>query len=127
MIGNIYSYIDRGVGGWQQRPVFKANIVRSVNLRKVKPGLAVEDLRKLTGFFLSAEGVFQLDPSYEYTTAEPCVEHIEVFKILRKMHQTGLLYPEGEEYMYLAAMNSRVCRLTALGMYYWQLIKEGRL
>uniref|UniRef100_UPI0031DB53F8 caspase family protein n=1 Tax=Chitinophaga sp. TaxID=1869181 RepID=UPI0031DB53F8 len=64
--GNIYSYIDRGLGGWQQRPVFKANIVRSLNLRRVKPPLDLGDLRKLTGYFPEAGYEMPLDPSYEY-------------------------------------------------------------
>lgn len=32
--GSIYAYIDRSLGGWEQRPVFKANIKRFVSLRK---------------------------------------------------------------------------------------------
>src|SRR5690606_11672234 len=33
--GNIYSYVDKALGAWSQRPVFKANIITSTSLRKV--------------------------------------------------------------------------------------------
>ena len=33
--GSIYAYIDRSLGGWEQRPVFKANIKRFVSLRSL--------------------------------------------------------------------------------------------
>jgi len=125
--GNIYSYIDKALGPWKQRPVFKANIVRSVSLRKVNPMLPLAELRMLTTYFPQANYDFQLDPSYEYTTAEPDMEHIGIFKVLRRMHMLGLLDPVGEEYMYRAAVNRGICRLTPLGKYYWELLKSGRL
>ncbi|OMP81026.1 MULTISPECIES: caspase family protein [unclassified Chitinophaga] len=125
--GNIYSYIDRGLGGWQQRPVFKANIARSLNLRKVKPPLDLGDLRLLRSYFPEVAYEMPLDPSYEYTVEGADSEHIRVFKVLRRMQGVGLVEPVDEEYMYWAAMNSGKCRLTPLGMYYWQLVKEGRI
>lgn len=125
--GNIYSYIDRGLGGWQQRPVFKANIARSLNLRKVKPPLDLADLRLLRSYFPEVAYEMPLDPSYEYTVEGADSEHIRVFKVLRRMQGVGLVEPVNEEYMYWAAMNSGKCRLTPLGMYYWQLVKEGRI
>lgn len=125
--GNVYSYIDKGLGGWQQRPVFKANIVRSVNLRKVKPPVDISELRKLTVYFPDMNYEKPLDPSYESTVLDADSENIRVFKVLRHLQGVGLVEPVGEEYMYWAAMKSGTCRLTALGMYYWQLVKEGRI
>lgn len=125
--GNIYSYIDRGLGGWQQRPVFKANIARSVNLRKVRPPVDLSDLRLLMKYFPEVGFEMPLDPSYEYTVEGADSEHIRIFKVLRKMQGVGLVEPVDEEYMYWAAINSGRCRLTPLGMYYWQLVKEGRI
>lgn len=125
--GNIYSYIDKALGAWKQRPIFKANIVMSIPLRKVNPVVPLAELRKLIVFFPTAESEFQLDPSYEYTIEGSDVEHIHTFKILRRMHLIGLVEPVGEEYMYLAAINSKICRLTSLGTYYWRLLSTGRL
>lgn len=125
--GSIYNYVDRGLGGWQQRPMFKANIARSMNLRRVRPVLDVGELRKLRVYFPGMEDEKQLDPSYEYTAKEAVEENVKVFKALRVMQGLGLVETIGEEYMYFVAMNSGRCRLTPLGMYYWQMIKEGRI
>ncbi len=125
--GNIYSYIDKALGAWKQRPVFKANIVQSIHLRKVNPLVPLPELRKLTVYFPTAESEFSLDPSYEFTTSQPNEEHINTFKMLRKMQLIGLVEPVGEEYMYWAAINSRSCRLTSLGRYYWEVLTSGRL
>jgi hypothetical protein len=125
--GNIYSYIDKALGGWKQRPVFKANIVRSVSLRKVKPVVALSELRMLTVYFPEVNSEFPLDPSYEYTMDKPDIEHVNTFKILRRMQLIGLVEPVGEEYMYWAAINGKSCRLTSMGTYYWKLLTDGRI
>lgn len=125
--GNIYSYIDRALGSWKQRPVFKANIVRSVNLRKVNPPVSLYELRKIVQYFPEVDKDFPLDPSYEYTTETPNEENINTFKILRRMQLIGLIEPVGEEYMYWAAVRSKSCRLTGLGSYYWKLVRNGRI
>lgn len=125
--GSIYSYIDKGLGGWQQRPVFKANIVRSLSLRRAKSPLELGDLRKLKTYFPEVTYEMPLDPSYEYTVENADMEHIKIFKVLRQMQGMGLVEAIDEEYLYWAAMKSGKCRLTPLGMYYWQMIKEGRV
>jgi hypothetical protein len=125
--GSVYSYIDRGLGGWEQRPVFKANIVRSVNLRRVKPPVDLSELRRLTVYFPEVGYEKPLNPSYESTMKEADSENIRVFKVLRHLQGVGLVEPVNEEYMYWAAMKSGTCRLTALGMYYWQLVNAGRI
>lgn len=127
--GNIYSYIDRALGSWKQRPVFKANIVRSVSLRKVNPIVSLPELRLLVEYFPEIDKDFPLDPSYEYTTTTdtPNEKNISTFKILRRMQLIGLVEPVGEEYLYWAAVRNKSCRLTSLGAYYWKLIKDGRI
>ena len=63
--GSIYAHIDQSLGPWGQRPVFKTNVKRFVSLRKVKPPLELEDLRRITEFFPNPGHEYQLDPSYE--------------------------------------------------------------
>ena len=43
------------------------------------------------------------------------------------MEGVGLIVPVDEEHMYYAAMNSKSCRLTALGAQYWRLANENKL
>ena len=134
--GSIYAYIDQALGSWDQRPVFKTNITRFTSLRTVPPQVPVNTLRKLVEFFLTPEDEYHLDPSYEDTNTleiehnvvEPYANpsNVAIFKVLQKLQSVGLVLPVDEDYMYFAAMNSKSCKLTALGYHYWRLAKEKR-
>ena len=50
-----------------------------------------------------------------------------IARCLQESYEVGLVVPVGEEHMYYAAMNSRACKLTALGGQYWRLANEGKL
>ena len=54
-------------------------------------------------------------------------ENVKIFKVLQKLQSVGLVEPVDEEFMYFAAMNSKSCKLTAVGRQYWRLVKEERL
>jgi hypothetical protein len=135
--GSVYSYIDQALGAWDQRPVFKTNITRFTSLRKSKPAIPIEALRKITDYFPDPREEFKLDPSYEYTntlliehkTIEPYAkeENIKVFKDLQKYQSVGLVVPVNAEHMYFAAMDSKACKLTALGHHYWRLVQDKRI
>jgi hypothetical protein len=125
--GSIYSYVDSALGPWEQRPVFKTNVTRFTHLRRVTPPVPLEVLRELPNYFETPESEFRLDPSYEYTEECAIEDNVQVFKKLQKMFSVGLVVPSGAEYMYFAAINSKSCKLTALGYHYWRLAKESRL
>ncbi len=135
--GSIYSYIDQALGPWDQRPVFKTNITRFTSLRSVTPQVSPEALRKLTEYFSNPEDSYSLNPSYEFTN-NPKIEHVfvepyadeknvAIFKDLQKFVSVGLVVPEVEQHMYFAAINSKSCKLTALGYHYWRLVKDKRI
>ncbi|MDD2245408.1 MAG: caspase family protein [Dysgonamonadaceae bacterium] len=125
--GSIYSYVDSALGPWEQRPVFKTNVTRFTHLRKVTPPVPIEVLRELPNYFETPESEYRLDPSYEDTEQCAIEVNVQVFKKLQKMFSVGLIVPCGEEYMYFAAINSKSCKLTALGYHYWRLAKESKL
>lgn len=135
--GSIYSFIDQALGAWDQRPVFKTNVTRFTSIRTVIPQVPIETLRKLVDFFPNPQDSFKLDPSFEDTNSkdvkhkliEPYAkaENIETFKRLQKLQSVGLVQPVDTEYMYFAAMESKSCKLTALGSHYWQLVKDKRI
>ncbi|MDR3244456.1 MAG: caspase family protein [Elusimicrobiota bacterium] len=135
--GSIYSYIDRSLGAWDQRPVFKTNITQFVSIRTTQPQVSIEIIRKLCEYFTKPEDEIQLNPSFEFTNTlnyknelrEPYgkQEKILIFKNLQKLTSIGLITPINEEHMYFAAMNSKSCKLTPLGQYYWRLAKDGRI
>ncbi|MBC9784102.1 caspase family protein [Heliobacterium chlorum] len=135
--GSVYSYIDQALGPWDQRPVFKTNISRFTSLRTVNPQVSIDVIRRLIDYFPNPNAKFPLDPSFEYTNTEDIdhkvikpyavPENVSKFKDLQKFQSVGLVVPVDEEHMYFAAMNSKACKLTALGYHYWRLIKDNRI
>jgi peptidase C14 caspase catalytic subunit p20 len=130
--GNIYSYIDSSLGGWEQRPIFKANIRNFVSLRKNAPPISITDLRRITEFFKTPYEEFALDPTFEpdkheADTTEVNQEHEAVFTILQRYVRLNLVIPVNAEHMYYAAINRKSCKLTAQGQHYWQLVSKNRI
>ena len=136
-IGGIYSYIDRSLGAWQQRPVFKTNVTEFAPLKRVEPQVPLSTIRQLTYRCSKPEDIFALDPSFEDTN-DPTVEHeykepyakednVAKFKMLQKLQSIGFVKPVDATFMYFAAMESKGCKLTELGRYYWRLVRDGRI
>jgi hypothetical protein len=113
--------------------------LREKNLRRLRRNLrlAVQGkigtvtyywiLRLLPKYFKSPECEYHLDPSYESEGSPRHPENEEVFGHLQKLRAARLVVPVGEEHMYFAAMNSKSCRLTALGTFYWHLANSGKI
>ncbi len=126
-VAAVYAHVDQALGAWDQRPLFKANVSSFVPLRKNGPQVALSILRMLPKYFPSTHDEFQLDPSYEPDAEPKNEENHKVFSQLQKLVRARLLVPVGEEHMYYAAMNSKSCKLTPLGRFYWRLANGGRL
>ena len=50
-----------------------------------------------------------------------------IFKKMQKCAGARLIVPDGAEYMYYAAIESKACKLTSLGAHYWELAKNRQL
>lgn len=134
-IAGIYAFIDKALGEWCQRPVFKTNVTRFTSIRNVTPQVDISTIRQLCNYFTSEEEVMSLDPSFEpsntpaenHQIIEPYAmsDNVKVFNDLQKLEGIGLVVPEGEDHMYYAAMKSKGCRLTSIGKQYWRLVKEN--
>lgn len=132
-LGSIYDYIDRNMARNAQRPVFKTNVNGFCSLRRVTPVVQEDDLRRMLGYFKADISEIGLNPSFEFTnkknaeslSIEPYADeaNVKIFKDLQKLVSAGLAEPVGEEHMYYAAMNSKSCRLTRSGRFYWHLLK----
>lgn len=125
--GSVYAYVDQALGPWGQRPIFKTNVTRFTSLRQITPPVAAETLRKICTYFPYPQDEYALDPSYEFTEPSADPAHVLIFKDLQKFEGIHLVIPVGEEHMYFAAINSKSCRLTALGYHYWRLVNEKRI
>jgi len=132
--GSVYAHIDQSLGLWEQRPVFKTNVKQFVSLRKVSPPIPLSDLRRIEEFFPTPGFEFPLDPTYEpemkgrdHGMPPPNAEHTRIFAILQKYNRLNLLVPVDAPHMWNAAMESKACRLTALGEHYQRLVKKDRI
>lgn len=133
---SIYGFIDQSLGSWEQRPIYKANVQRFVNIRKVSPKIPLEILRRLPEYFPEPSFCFQLDPSFEpdldsipeeYREVPEKKEHERIFSELQQYNRVGLVVPIDAEHMFFAAKNSTGCRLTALGAHYRRLAEQNRI
>jgi len=132
----IYAFIDQSLGAWEQRPLFKTNTSQFLTLREIEPRVSKSILRKLGQYFKTPSDQFKLDPSFEFTNTpeqvhdviEPYAvqKNVNMFKELQLFESVGLIEPVDEEHMYFAAMNSKSCKLTGLGLHYWNLSKDKR-
>lgn len=135
--GAIYAYIDRCLGPWDQRPIFKTHVDSFCSIRKTEAPVPLAVLRKLPSLFPSPVYTFTLDPSYEPTNS-PTIEHkviephannnnVAVFHDLQMLARVGLVVPFGAEHMYFAAMESKGCKLTPIGIHYWELASQEKI
>lgn len=132
--GSIYAHIDQSLGGWEQRPVFKTNVKQFVSLRKVAPAIPLEDLQRIIEFFPFPGFEYKLDPTYEPEMKgrdegmpAPIIENTRIFALLQKYNRLNLLVPMGVTHMWNAAMESKTCKLTALGEHYRRLVAKNRI
>ena len=132
--GGIYAYIDKALGPWEQRPVFKTNVTRFTHLRKVTPQVDISIIRRICTYFPSEDAEMPIDPSFEPTNSLDVMHEViqpyanpdntKIFSDLQKLEGIGLVVPVGEEHMYFAAMRSKTCALTSIGKQYWRLVKD---
>lgn len=132
--GSVYAHIDQSLGAWEQRPIFKTNVRNFVSLRKVDSSIPLEDLRRINEFFPTPGYEFQLDPTFEPELKgrdsgmpDPKEENTRIFNILQKYNRLNLLKPVDAPHMWHAAMQSKSCKLTALGEHYRKLVEKNRI
>lgn len=122
---SVYAYIDNALTAWDQRPMFKANVSRFLRLRKSKPKVPIQLVRKLIEYFPLPAETLSLSPEYEPSAEPHDSKKEQIFRELLKLRHAGLVEPIGNDHMYYSAMNSNACGLTTLGKYYWRLV-DGR-
>ncbi len=132
--GSVYAHIDQSLGAWEQRPVFKTNVKQFVSLRKSAPAISIDDLRRITEFFPAPGHFFKLDPTFEPEMKgrdpgmpPPDLDNNRIFAILQRFNRLNLLVPVDVSHMWNAAMESKSCRLTALGEHYRRLVEKNRI
>lgn len=132
--GSVYAHIDQSLGAWEQRPVFKTNVRNFISLREAPPSIPLDDLRQISILFPTPGYEFKLDPTFEPELKgrdkgmpEPVKENTDIFAILQKYNRLNLLVPIDAPHMWNAAMESKSCKLTALGEHYRKLTAKNRI
>lgn len=124
---SIYSYVEAALGAWDQRPLLKSHVSKLLTLRMCEPAIERAILRELPKMFpVPAEDLF-LSPEFEPSSGSGEPAKTEIFRKLQALARVHLVVPVDVAHMYDAAMQSKACRLTASGRYYWRLAKNGRL
>lgn len=123
----IYAFVEAALGAWDQRPLFKAHVSTVVPLRKCRPPIDAAILRELPTIFPVPAEDLPLSPEYEPTNEKVDDAKRRIFDKLQALNRVYLVVPVGVDHMYEAAMQSKVCRLTAVGRYYWRLAKDDRI
>jgi hypothetical protein len=123
----IYAYVEAALGAWDQRPLFKAHVSSVVELRCCTPPITRDVLRRLPKLFpLPAEDL-PLSPAYEPKAPGSDAAKVFDFHDLQALNRVHLVVPVNAQHMYDAAMNSKACRLTPSGRYYWRLARDNRI
>jgi len=124
---SIYAYLEAALGAWDQRPLFKSHVSRLVPLRRCAPAVDISILRELPKLFPLPAEDFPLSPAFEDSSVNKDEASVAVFRKFQSLCGVHLLEPVGTAHMYDAAMESKACRLTASGRYYWRLASSNRI
>jgi hypothetical protein len=123
----IYSFAETALGSWDQRPLFKSHLSKVVLLRKCEPPIDIITLRELLTLFPVPAEDLPLAPEYERSYEKKDEAKCKLLDKLQALNRVHLVVPVGASHMYDAAMQSKACRLTASGRYYWRLAKDNRI
>jgi hypothetical protein len=123
----VYAYVEAALGAWDQRPLFKAHVSSVLELRCCTPPIERALLRRLPTLFPLPAEDHPLDPSYERSSSIATAANFTRFDDLQSLNRVHLVVPVNAVHMYDAAMQSKACRLTPSGRYYWRLARDGRI
>lgn len=130
---SIYAYLDRGFGGWVQRPVYKSHATELTVVRQCAPLIERFKLHQLVSYFPAVDHKFPLDPEYEpedeYGKLHEPVNHekVSLAKLFKDYRDVGLLKSSSGKQFFWVARESGTLELTLRGREYWRLIKGKRI
>lgn len=120
-VASVYSFVERNMGPWQQRPLFKANLSKLEVLRRCDPAVEVSVLRLLPQYFQHPDEIVPTIWQSESGTEEFPQDKIRLSHF-RAYRGAGLIKTEAH-----GALGSEPVLLTSLGRYFWKIVKDQRI
>jgi uncharacterized caspase-like protein len=134
-IASVYSTIEKRFSLWQQQPVAKSYVTRPTVLRKVKPRVSRQELRRIIELFPNPGYRYQLVPDHDperdvagIALTQEMMDKVEIGRLFKRYRDAALLNASvpGED-LYYVAQRSHTVELTLFGKEYWRLAKEHRI
>lgn len=128
-----YAYIERGFGGWVQRPVYKSHATDLTVIRQCAPLIERLKLHQLVELFPAPDHKYQLDRGYDPEDEDGNFpeqidpEKIRRSKLFKEYRDVGLVKSTSGEQFYWVARHDGTLELTLRGREYWRLIKGKRI
>ncbi len=131
---SIYAYVERGFGGWVQRPVYKSHATELTVIRRCAPLIAWLKLHQIVEHFPTPDHKFQLDPGYEPEEDEhgnfvgPVnQDKVALATLFKDYRDAGLLKSTDGRQLFWVAKYGGTVELTLRGREYWRLVKGKRV
>jgi hypothetical protein len=130
---SIYAYVERGFGGWVQRPVYKSHVSELTVVRRCEPLIARLKRDQLIELFPSLDFKFQLDPDYEPddehgNRREPVDEEkVKKSNLFKDFRDVGLVKSTSGEQFFWVAKKWGTLELTLRGREYWRLVTAEQI
>lgn len=131
---SIYAYVDRGFGGWVQRPVYKSNVTDMTVVRQCAPLIERLKLHQLVELFPTMDYKFPLDPEYEpeedeHGNLHEPVNHekVALARLFKDLRDVGLVKSTSGRQFFWVGKYGETLELTLRGREYWRLVKGKRI
>jgi hypothetical protein len=102
-------------------------VAQLIPLRECHPAVDLSILRELPVLFQVPAEDLPLSPAFEPSCDSKDEVKVALFAKLQALNRIHLVVAVDTPHMYEAAMQSKACRLTASGRYYWRLANSGRI
>jgi hypothetical protein len=130
----IYAYVSRRFTGWDQRPVYKSNVVDVPVVRECEALIDRLKLHRLVDLFPTVDHAYRLDPEYEPEDEHGNVKKpvngkkVEIAHLFKSYRDAGLLRPSDPgQQLYWTARKKGTVELTPRGKEYWWLVKNEKI
>ena len=124
----IYAKVEAALGAWDQRPLYKSHVSKVIAIRRCEPPISIAILREYTRPLSPTRGgLFLIARIRGDTPGRDEKPRPRFSRSSRTLTAFTSVVPIQAKNMYDAAMQSKGCRLTAAGRYYWRLAKNGRI